>query len=197
MKARSLVLTASGLALTVLLTACGSTTTSDRDTTATAPVAPTTSSADISFAQLMIPHHQQAIQMADLALTRSSSFDVRQLAEQIKEAQEPEIMMMSDLLDSWDAPLQMDGTDHGGHDMGGMSMAGMMSDDDLQSLGNASGEDFDRMWLQMMIAHHQGAVAMAEQVASTGSNADVATLADAIMAGQTAEIDAMQKMLAK
>lgn len=154
------------------------------------------SDADVSFAQLMIPHHQQAVEMADLALSRMTSPEVKQLAEQIKAAQDPEIEMMSTWLQTWGAPMEM-GEDHSGHDMGNMDMSGMMSDEDMQALANAQGAEFDRMWLEMMIAHHQGAISMAEDVKGASSNADVTSLASAVITGQAVEIDTMQKLLAQ
>lgn len=79
--------------------------------------------------------------------------------------------------------------------MGGMSMSGMMTDEDMQALADASGMDFDQMWLKMMIAHHQGAISMAEQIKAESSNAEVTSVADAVISGQTAEIDTMQQLL--
>jgi uncharacterized protein (DUF305 family) len=159
--------------------------------------------ADISFAQLMIPHHEQAIEMADIALDKGAGPEVTQLAQEIKAAQDPEIAQMKRWLSAWGAPEQMesatasDGSmDHSGMDMGGMSMAGMMSAEDMSKLMDASGAEFDRMWLQMMIAHHQGAITMANQVLAATSDAEVKKLADAVVAGQTAEIATMQKLLA-
>jgi uncharacterized protein (DUF305 family) len=158
------------------------------------------SDTDIAFAQLMIPHHQQAIAMADLAASNASSAEVKALAAQIKAAQDPEIAMMTQWLTGWGAPLAMEGAtgmDHGDMDMGGMTADGMMSAEDMDNLAGARGDDFDTMWLQMMITHHQGAISMAEQVASTTTNPQVEALAEAIIAGQTAEIATMQQMLAK
>jgi uncharacterized protein (DUF305 family) len=150
---------------------------------------------DIAFAQLMIPHHQQAIEMADLALSQSRSRDVVSLATQIKGAQDPEIEMMEQWLSAWDEPMVME-SDHSGHDMGGMEESGMMSDDDMSELASASGEDFDQMWLRMMIAHHEGAIEMAKQVHVSTTNSAVRDLAQAVIDGQTAEIQTMQKLVA-
>ena len=200
MKIRLFAIAASS-ALVVLLVGCGA----PHASSPTSAVSPATalpavrsvanvSDSDVSFAQQMIPHHQQAVEMADLALTRETSPEVKKLAEQIKAAQGPEIEMMSMWLQSWGAPMEM-GEDHSGHDMGGMDMSGMMSDDDMQALADAQGAEFDRMWLEMMIAHHQGAISMAEQVKAASSNADVTSLAGAVMTGQAEEIDTMQKLL--
>lgn len=210
MRTRPTLIATTVLALTLALAGCASTT----DTAAPPASAPASalmmdgsnspragSDTDIAFAQLMIPHHQQAIQMADLASTNASSAEVKGLATQIKAAQDPEISMMTEWLTGWGAPMEMEGTtdggmDHGDMDMGGMTVAGMMSAEDMDNLGAATGADFDTMWLQMMIAHHQGAIAMAQQVADTTTNPAVQDLADAVIAGQTTEITTMQQLLA-
>ena len=201
MKTRLFAMAASS-ALVVLIAACGAphasspVSTGAPATSSSAGSIANVSDSDVSFAQQMIPHHQQAVEMADLALTRETSPEVKKLAEQIKAAQGPEIEMMSMWLQSWGAPMEM-GEDHSGHDMGGMDMSGMMSDEDMQALADAQGAEFDRMWLEMMIAHHQGAISMAEQVKGASSNADVTSLAGAVMTGQAEEIDTMQKLLAQ
>lgn len=202
MKTRLFVLTATS-ALVVLLAACGApqaSTPASADISATSPpsaiMAANISDSDISFAQLMIPHHQQAVEMADLALSRVTSPEVKELAEQIKAAQDPEIEMMSMWLQRWGAPMAM-GEDHSGHDMGDMNMSGMMNDDDMRALADAQGAAFDSLWLELMIAHHQGAISMAEQVKGSSSNAEVITLAGAVITGQKVEIDTMQKLLAQ
>ena len=130
---------------------------------------------------------------------------MKQLAEQIKAAQDPEIQQMTGWLQGWGAPTAMPGAssasgmqgmDHSGHDMGGMSIAGMMTDEQMQALREASGQEFDDMWLQMMIEHHQGAIAMAEQVKGSSGDPEVTTLADQIIAAQQQEIATMQESLA-
>lgn len=156
------------------------------------------SESDITFAQLMIPHHEQAVQMADMALQKATTPEVQQLAQQIKDAQDPEIQQMRGWLTAWGAPEQMagmEGTDHGDMDMGGQSAAGMMTDQDMTALMDSSGAEFDRMWLAMMIAHHKGAIEMAQTAKADTTNPDVTALADAIVAAQTSEIDTMQKLL--
>lgn len=149
----------------------------------------------------MIPHHQQAVQMADYALADQSeaSPQVRELAQQIKAAQGPEIEQMTQWLRQWGAATAMpseDG-DMSGHDMGGMTTQGMMTDADMAALGNATGKQLDRMWLEMMIEHHRGAILMAQQVKAASTNPDVVRLADAIINGQQAEITTMQNDLAE
>ena len=207
MRTRALLTLAAGITVAAALAGCASDSTATTSTPptssadATAAGSTTGSEADIAFAQLMIPHHQQAIEMADLAAANATSPEVKALATQIKAAQDPEIQTMTQWLTTWGAPTMMatpsnGGTDHGGMDMGGMTEAGMMSAEDMAALAKATGADFDTMWLQMMIAHHQGAVAMAQQVAETTTNPDVKAMADAIIAGQTTEITTMQNLLA-
>ncbi|MER7070623.1 DUF305 domain-containing protein [Terrabacter sp. NPDC000476] len=147
--------------------------------------------ADITFASSMVPHHQQAIEMADMALTQASSAEVKNLATQIKAAQEPEIATMTGWLTAWGAAPMPSGD----HDMGGTSMDGMMSAQAMVALKDASGTAFDRMWLQLMIKHHEGAVAMAKTHLAQGQSPDAKALAQAVIDGQTKEITMMTTLL--
>lgn len=149
-------------------------------------------STDVAFATDMIPHHSQAVEMADLALTQADSDAVVDLAEQIKAAQDPEIDAMSGWLEAWGEPVPDTGDEMSGMDS---SMPGMMSDADMQSLADASGTAFDRLWLTMMVEHHEGAISMAESELSDGANADAKSLAEDIIEGQRAEITTMQQLL--
>ena len=146
--------------------------------------------ADVAFALGMIPHHEQAIEMAELALDPNvgAGTKVTAIATRIKAAQAPEIELMTNWLKGWDKPLGMDMSE--GHDTSAMS--GMMSADDLKALGALRGTAFDATWAKMMIAHHEGAIAMADTLLKTGSNADVRRLAEAIIAAQQIEIDEMK-----
>jgi len=171
--------------------------------------------ADVAFAQQMIVHHQGAIEMADLAPSRAASQQVKDLAVRIKAAQGLEIQQMQGWLTTWAAAMpsstaasNSDGM--GGMDIGSMgsqgqmtsgavtttmSMPGMMSDADMQQLTAASGTDFDRLFLQQMIVHHQGALEMADTELAQGSNTAALALARSIKTSQTAEITEMQQML--
>lgn len=204
---RTAAMSIAAFAVTASLTACSSSTTDSAtaEATASAP-AMQGSPTDIAFAQSMIPHHQQAIEMSDLALDPQSgaSEEVQQLAKQIKAAQDPEIQQMTQWLQNWGAPTAMPGAsdasemadmDHSGHDMGGIAMSGMMTDEQMQELEQAQGNEFDQMWLTMMIAHHEGAIAMAEQAQASNSS-QVTTLTEAIISGQAQEITTMQDLLA-
>ncbi|GHF08803.1 hypothetical protein GCM10017786_48280 [Amycolatopsis deserti] len=159
--------------------------------------------ADVTFAQEMIQHHQQALDMAKLVPTRSTNNQVKDLASRIERAQDPEIQQMRGWLTQWNAAMSampsmsgmhmpstssMPGMDHG-------AMPGMMSDADMRMLEHASGAEFDKMWLQMMVEHHQGAVEMARTELANGANADAKALAQAVIDAQTAEITEMQQLL--
>ena len=207
MRARTLALASTGLAIAAVLTACGSSNESstggmggmsDTGSNTSSP-ASTADAADVAFAQLMIPHHQQAIEMADLAAKYAKSTQVKDLAAQIKGAQGPEIEMMTQWLQDWGAPMTMPSSDGdmGDMDMGGMGAAGMMSEEAMTNLTESRGTEFDQMWLQMMIAHHEGAITMAQQVPDTTSNAEVTALANDVVQSQQVEIDTMQQLLAQ
>ncbi len=150
--------------------------------------------ADVGFATGMIPHHQQAVQMAQMAQKSAANPKVTSLAAQIQAAQGPEIQTMTGWLTGWGQPAPTSG----GHDMskmGDAGMGGMMTDAQMQQLSASSGAAFDRMWLQMMVAHHQGAVEMSGVELRDGKNADAKTLAQRIIDAQQKEITVMQQLL--
>ena len=142
------------------------------------------SQSDINFAEMMIPHHKQAIEMSDIAVKNTSNPEVLQLAQEIKEAQAPEI----DLMKSWPGVKE---STHAGH-----MMDGMLSDEELDALREASGAEFDRLFLQGMIKHHQGAIEMAMDVKDS-KNKVVADLSAAIIKQQEIEITRMEELLLK
>jgi uncharacterized protein (DUF305 family) len=150
---------------------------------------------DIRFVSSMIRHHESAIAMAQMAEDRAADQRVEDLAARIEAAQEPEIETMSGWLADWGAPSSSatdegaSGMDHSGMDHGDTS--GM----DTDALAGMSGPEFDQMFLTMMIAHHQGAVEMAETETADGRNADAIALAESIRDSQTAEICEMQQLL--
>lgn len=147
---------------------------------------------DVMFAQMMIPHHEQAIELSDIALDPAvgASDVVRALAEQIKGAQDPEIDQMKSLLAGWGQSMTMDSDmDHSA------MMSGMLTLEELASVSQLRGSEFDSAWLEAMIAHHEGAIQMAQDALENGSNPDVRALCEAIIAGQLAEIDEMRNLL--
>jgi uncharacterized protein (DUF305 family) len=148
--------------------------------------------ADVMFAQMMIPHHEQAIEMSEIALdpTVGAGNVVRALAISIKAAQDPEIAMMTGFLSSWKQSLTVDeSVDHS--DM----MSGMLTLDEISNLSTLRGAEFDRAWMLGMIAHHEGAIEMAKDVIPDGTNAAVRTLANAIVTAQDSEIAEMKKLI--
>jgi uncharacterized protein (DUF305 family) len=178
------------------LAACGDDSHSAGATTQTTTAAMTqlgVNGADVTFAQMMIPHHEQAIEMSELALDPNAGAGpaVTALARTVKGAQDPEIATMKRWLTTWGAPTAPPADDH---DMS--AMPGMMSASQMTALGAARGTAFDRMWLEMMIRHHEGAIAMADEVLAGGTNAEVKALAAQVVAGQRAEIDEMRRLLA-
>ena len=227
MKRRSIAIAALPLSLALILGACSSSSDSAAsDTTAetvavdTTPVdtTPVDSGAadaaaadtipadaafnagDVTFAQGMIPHHQQAVEMSTIALdpARKAGTAVKDLATRIQGAQDPEIKLMTGWLAEWGQPV--DGM--GGMSMDGMEMAdmpgmdGMMTAAEMTALEAATGPAFDKLWLEMMVRHHQGAVTMSKTAETDGKAAVVKELAAKIVSAQEGEIAEMQKLLA-
>lgn len=187
----------------LLLGACssssdhGSTNTSGSSGTAAAiPADADFNKTDVGFTQGMIPHHAQAIEMAEMAIAQSKNADVLELATQIKAAQGPEMAQMTGWLETWGQKVP---ETSGMHDMAGMDsmmMSGMMTDADMQKLGQSMGTSFDRMWLEMMVLHHEGAITMANDEIAGGKSPDTIALARKIISGQQTEIDTMNRLIA-
>lgn len=222
MKLRVLTFTALPLSLALALGACSSssdsassdttvetvaidstasdTVSGDATATDTIPGDAVFNAGDVTFAQGMIPHHQQAVEMATIALdpARNAGATVKDLASRIQGAQDPEIQLMTGWLSEWDQPV--DGM--ADHSMEGMEMAdmpgmeGMMTSEEMTGLEAATGPAFDKVWLDMMVRHHQGAVAMSKTVETDGKATLVKELAGKIISAQEAEIAEMQKLLA-
>ena len=189
------------LAATATLSACGG------DSSSSA-AKDTFNKADVTFASQMIVHHASAVHMAKMVDGKDVSPETAQLAKAIEAAQTPEIEQMTTWLKAWDQPvpdvgdlmsdMNMDDMDMGDMDMGdmgGMDMPGMMSEDDMSALAEAEGTEFETMWLEMMVEHHQGAVEMAQTEQSDGQNEPAIDLAEQIETSQKAEIEQMQTML--
>lgn len=153
---------------------------------------------DLAFVQMMVPHHAQAMTMSRLALRHAASPDVRRLAERIKASQGPEILLMASWLEEQgvqvpsaaEDPTSYDHSEHG-HD----GMEGMLTPAQMRTLAAARGARFDRLFLRGMIAHHAGAVSMANTVAVSGSAVQVAEMAADVSVGQAAEIGRMRDLL--
>ncbi|GAA2077046.1 DUF305 domain-containing protein [Aeromicrobium tamlense] len=145
--------------------------------------------ADVMFATMMIPHHEQAIEMSDLILAKDGIDPrVRALAEEIKQAQAPEIEQLRGWLADWDAPTA-DASHGGGHG------AGMMDEQDMAALEDAEGDRASRLFLEQMIEHHEGAIDMARSEVADGRHPDAVGLAGSIVATQLLEIERMNDLL--
>ncbi|MEU0557965.1 DUF305 domain-containing protein [Dactylosporangium sp. NPDC006015] len=217
----SAVLVGVALTVTVALTACSDTASGGGSPTApnngsvSVSVNPTFNNVDAVFVRMMIPHHEQAVEMAALAETKATDPDVKQLAAKISTGQKAEIATMKGWLVAWGQPTTMPSCPemhcmpsnmmpHGASPNGMMpsgmmpsgmpTMPGMMSSADMAKLKAATGTDFDKLFLQMMIVHHQGAVTMAQAELAHGTNPDAKALAGRIVKTQQAEIAAMRQM---
>jgi uncharacterized protein (DUF305 family) len=211
---RRALLPAATITTALLLTACGgadepaATGTPNNPAPAASTAAPSAASAaatagsgafndaDVTLVTGMIPHHQQAVQMSELAETRAANAQVKAVAVKVKAAQGPEITQMTQMLKTWGKPVPTADT-HGGGGHGSKSMPGMMSDTDMKRLKAASGAAFDKMFLDMMIDHHEGAVEMAKQQQQAGADPQVKALADTIVTTQNAEITQMKQLLSQ
>ncbi|WAC51874.1 DUF305 domain-containing protein [Frigoribacterium sp. SL97] len=142
---------------------------------------------DVMFAQMMLPHHEQAVEMSDALLAKGDGVDpdVATLAEQIKAEQGPEIIQLASWLQGWGEPTES-----------GHSMSGMMSDSDMTDLDQASARDAGKLFLQQMVQHHEGAVDMARSEVDKGMNTDAVAMAKSIVSSQTEQITQMKDMLA-
>ncbi|MCV7281657.1 DUF305 domain-containing protein [Mycolicibacterium flavescens] len=146
---------------------------------------------DVAFATNMIPHHEQAVELSALVPERSTNPEVQALAEQISAAQGPEIQIMKVLLVQW-----KENPDSGtGHEAHGAEMHGMVDEATMTRLKSLSGAEFDTLWLQSMISHHEGAVEMAKAELANGENVDAKRLAQTMVDTQQAEINQMNQML--
>jgi uncharacterized protein (DUF305 family) len=146
--------------------------------------------ADIMFAQMMIPHHAQAVEMSDIILAKPDlPAEITALATKIKDAQAPEIETMTGWLESWKVPTMM--SDHSGH-----GMSGMVDDEGIDKLKDATGTDAVRLFLEQMIGHHEGAVDMAQQEIGAGKYPEAVQLARDIVTAQESEIAEMKQLLA-
>lgn len=193
---RAAALLAAGVTLSAALSACSTATKTADHSAHSSSVSAGESTAhnedDVLFAQLMIPHHQQAVELADMVPERSTSPEVIGLAAKIAAAQQPEIDTMKAQLKQWGAdPATMQ------HESGhaGLSMEGMVDDTTMLNLRGLKGTDFDILWLTSMIGHHQGAIEMAKVESEAGKSPEMMALARSIITAQQAEIDQMKKML--
>ncbi|SIM74507.1 DUF305 domain-containing protein [Micromonospora cremea] len=145
-------------------------------------------SLDVMFVRMMIPHHAQALEMAELAPGRAADPDIRALAERIRASQGPEMGMMRGWLQTRGLSPEAQGHDHG-------TMRGMQSPEAMRQLAAARGADFDRLFVRMMTEHHQGAIEMATELLKVGSDLTLSEFANSVATEQTVEIDRMREVL--
>ena len=161
------------------------------------PITAEHNDADVMFAQMMLPHHEQAVEMSEMLLAKDDvPAEVAEFAQRVIDAQGPEIERMNDMLTAWEAePLadaeDMDGMDHGS----GAGMSGMMSEEDMSALEDAQGTGAAQLYLEQMTVHHEGAVEMAQEQIEQGQNPQAVELARQVVADQEAEIAEMEQML--
>ena len=144
--------------------------------------------ADVTFVEGMIPHHEQAIHMSELADKHANSPDVKKIASTIKTKQEEEIKTMEKLVHEWGVKLK-EGHGHGG------AHSGLLPEHQIKELEEAKGVEFDKLFLRGMIEHHKGAITMAEEAEHKAENKEVKKLAAEIKRGQEHEIEEMEKEL--
>ncbi|MGW6426465.1 DUF305 domain-containing protein [Nocardia sp. NPDC055053] len=199
-RTRATVLAVSAASV-LLLAACGddtesathdthSPTSSVSATSATAGARTDFNDADVTFLQMMYPHHAQAVEMAKMVPSHTQNQQLIALAAEVEKAQAPEMRQITDLLASFGKPAPSASEGHDGH-----AMPGMMTDAQMTALQSATGAEFDKQWLEMMIDHHEGAVDMARTELADGVNPESRQLATAIVATQEAEITTMRGML--
>ncbi len=146
---------------------------------------------DVAFATDMIPHHKQAVDLSALAPSRSTNAGLVALARQISTEQQPEINVMKVFLVQWNENPDTN-SGHSGH---GNAMQGMVDAATMTKLESLRGADFDKLWLESMIGHHQGAIEMAKAEIANGDNVDAKSLAKNIVTTQDAEIGQMKQMV--
>ncbi len=196
MKKLSLALSTGALVLALTLTGCATSSQNGAGPSASSAPESTVNAADEMFVTMMIPHHQQAVEMAEIVLEKDGvASQVAELAQKVKDAQGPEIDRMLGWLDDWGVKYDPNGGATAGMDHG--SMSGMMSDADMTMLKDADGPAASRLFLEQMIQHHQGAVKMAETALEGAKNSNVRQLAQQVIDDQTAEIATMQDLLTK
>ena len=146
---------------------------------------------DVAFATNMIPHHEQAVELSAMVPDRSTNAELIALAQQISAAQQPEIDVMKVFLVQWKENPDTNSGD-AGH---GSTMQGMVDAATVTQLESMNGAEFEKLWLESMIRHHQGAIEMAKAEIANGDNVDAKTLATNIVTTQEAEIGQMKQML--
>jgi len=187
-RTKTLLISATAIVATLTLAGCADTAGNTSSDSSSSSESAVFNDQDVMFAQMMLPHHEQAVEMSDMFIAKGDSVDsdVLALAETIKDEQGPEIDQLTTWLDDWgqDTSASMD-----------HSMDGMMSESDMTALDDAEGAEASRLFLEQMTEHHKGAVGMAQQEVDGGENPDAVEMAKNIVESQTAQIDQMNALL--
>jgi uncharacterized protein (DUF305 family) len=187
-RTKTLVISATAVVAALTLAGCADTAGNTSSNSSTSSESAVFNDQDVTFAQMMLPHHKQAVEMSDTFIAKGDSVDsdVLALAETIKDEQGPEIDQLTTWLDDWgqDTSASMD-----------HSMDGMMSESDMAALDDTEGAEASRLFLEQMTEHHKGAVDMAQQEVDGGENPDAVEMAKNIVESQTAQIDQMEALL--
>jgi uncharacterized protein (DUF305 family) len=187
-RTKTLLISATAIVATLTLAGCADTAGNTSSDSSSSSESAVFNDQDVMFAQMMLPHHEQAVEMSDMFIAKGDSVDsdVLALAETIKDEQGPEIDQLTTRLDDWgqDTSASMD-----------HSMDGMMSESDMTALDDAEGAEASRLFLEQMTEHHKGAVDMAQQEVDGGENPDAVEMAKNIVESQTAQIDQMDALL--
>ena len=187
-RTKTLLISATAIVATLTLAGCADTAGNTSSDSSSSSESAVFNDQDVMFAQMMLPHHEQAVEMSDMFIAKGDSVnsDVLALAETIKDEQGPEIDQLTTWLDDWgqDTSASMD-----------HSMDGMMSESDMTALDDAEGAEASRLFLEQMTEHHKGAVDMAQQEVDGGENPDAVEMAKNIVESQTAQIDQMDALL--
>jgi uncharacterized protein (DUF305 family) len=187
-RTRTLIISTTAVIAALTLTGCADTAADTSSGTSASSEASVFNDQDVMFAQMMLPHHEQAVAMSDTLITKGDAVDteVLALAETIKDEQAPEIDQLTTWLGEWgqDTTATMD-----------HSMEGMMSEADMSALEDTDGAEASRLFLEQMTEHHEGAVEMAQKEIDGGENPDAVEMANTIVESQTAQIDEMEALL--
>ncbi|GAB2986888.1 DUF305 domain-containing protein [Frigoribacterium salinisoli] len=187
-RTKTLLISATAIVATLTLAGCADTAGNTSSDSSSSSESAVFNDQDVMFAQMMLPHHEQAVEMSDMFIAKGDSVDsdVLALAETIKDEQGPEIDQLTTWLDDWgqDTSASMD-----------HSMDGMMSESDMTALDDAEGAEASRLFLEQMTEHHKGAVDMAQQEVDGGENPDAVEMAKNIVETQAAQIDQMDALL--
>lgn len=187
-RTKTLLISATAIVAALTLAGCADTAGSTSSDSSSSSESAVFNDQDVMFAQMMLPHHEQAVEMSDMFIAKGDTVDsdVLALAETIKDEQGPEIDQLTTWLDDWgqDTSASMD-----------HSMDGMMSESDMTALDDAEGAEASRLFLEQMTEHHKGAVDMAQQEVDGGENPDAVEMAKNIVESQTAQIDQMESLL--